>query len=153
MKIRMTRYYGDGKVTKSVVEIDGTDFSCEAREPSFKDYTASFPGCSQYCLPVGEFLCKPMATEQSPMALTVMKAAGHRSCRFVYDVIHQTRMNSVVLGMADRNIPPEEREITDSTDTFEAFQQYVYHAYAQEEEMRLEIKNELTNTHDYGTSI
>lgn len=143
MKIRMRRYYGDGAVTKSQVWIEGTDFRCEAREPAFRDYSESFPGASKFCLPRGEFACKPMATEISPMTLTVMKAPAHRSCRFIYDPLHQTRANAVVLGEADEAVPAPEREVSRSKETFERLQRHVYRAYAQQETVWLAIENQM----------
>ena len=142
MKIYMQRYYGDEVVTKSRVTIEGTDFRCEAREPAFRDYSETFPGASKFCLPVGEFLCKPIATELSPMTLTVMKAPAHRSCRFIHDLLCMPHVGNIVLGMVeDEQDEPEHREMKDSQETWERFQVHVYEAFQREEEIMVKISN------------
>ena len=51
MTIKLHRYYGDDRITKSVMEVwlDGDSeprMVCEARESSFKDYEEAFAGAS-----------------------------------------------------------------------------------------------------------
>ncbi len=54
MTIKLNRYYGDDRITKSVMEVwlDGDSeprMVCEARESGFMEYEEAFAGASRYC--------------------------------------------------------------------------------------------------------
>ncbi len=162
MRIILERYYGDWRITKSVMTVyaesqenpDGFDGSersapllrCEAREPRFAQYVEAFPGCSKCCLACGVWFCKVMATEFSPMTLTVVKSPGHRSCRIVWDDLAQVRANSVLVGMSDGYELPEYRDLVRQRETFDRLTQLVYRAYVSGEPIVLEVKNQVLFT-------
>lgn len=145
MKIVLERYYGDWRITKSVmtvVEEDGEELlRCEAREPRFAQYVEAFPGCSRFCLACGRWRCKVVATDMSPMTLTVVKSPGHRCCRIGWDYTAQVRANMVLVGESDGNENEEWRDIVRSRETFERLTQLVYHAFGTDEEIWLEVGN------------
>lgn len=145
MRIELKRYYGDERVTKSTLRIEESNFECEARETAFRDYSEKFAGCSNYCLPTGTFACKTVPTEISPLTVTVMKAAGHRSCRFVYQPLKQTKTNSVVLGQSDGNDDLTKRQIVKSQETFEQFESLIRQAFIDGDEILIDVKNEIAD--------
>lgn len=147
MKIVLERYYGDWRITKSVMTVVGEEgemlLRCEAREPRFAQYVEAFPGCSKCCLACGEFECKVMATEMSPMTVTVVKSPGHRCCRIGWDDVAQVKANTVLVGESDGYELDEYRDIVHSRETFERLTKLVYRAYATGEQIRLVVKNKV----------
>jgi hypothetical protein len=147
MKIVLERYYGDWRITKSVMTVTGEDaeilLRCEAREPRFAQYIEAFPGCSRCCLACGEFACKVVATEMSPMTLTVVKSPGHRCCRIGWDYVAQVKANTVLVGESDGYELDEYRDIVRSKETFDRLTALVYQAYATGEKISLEVKNKV----------
>ena len=147
MKIILERYYGDWRITKSVMtvyaESDTVLLRCEAREPRFAQYREAFPRCSKCCLACGVWSCKVMSTQFSPMTLTVVKSPGHRSCRIVWDDLAQVRANCVLVGMSDGYEQPEFRDLIHQRETFERLTQLVYRAYVKGEPITLEVKNQI----------
>lgn len=146
MKITLDRYYGDGVVTKSFVTItmDGAGapvLKCEAREPKFCDYTEAFAGCSSYCLACGQYDCKVVSTDLSPMTLTVVKSPGHRCCRFHYDESRQVRANTVLLGAGDGNEDLKWRRIIGCKTTYMEFEKLVYECFVRGEKITLFINS------------
>ena len=115
--------------------------ACESREPRFADYREPFAGCSKYCLAEGTFRCKPVATDISPMTLTVIKSPGHRCYRIGWDEVAQVRQNWLLVGESDGYELPEYREIVHQRKIFERLTQLVYQAYVREEEFWLEVRN------------
>lgn len=147
MKILMNRYFGTNSITKSMLTVMAKSgrvlMQCEAREPRFSDYAATFPGCSFYCLAEGAYPCKPLPTRQSPMTLTVIKSPGHRCCRFGWEEFEQKAVNRILVGEANEEVPPDVRQIHQQRDTFMRLTGLVYKAYAIEEPVMLEITNEI----------
>lgn len=145
MTINMTRAYHDDHQTVSQLTIEGTPFRCFALEPTFCDYQTTFPGASNYCLPTGQYQCKPLPTELSPMTLTVMKAPAHRSCRFIHSPYSQPRHNSVIL--CENIILPEEPEDTiqtqNSLQAWQHFQHHIYQAFTHQQQIILNITNQI----------
>ena len=163
MKIILERYYGDWRVTKSVMRVvenvetqrdgslaggaleDGSSqrllLECEAREPKFAQYVKAFPGCSKCCLACGTFACKVVSTELSPMTVSVVKSPGHHGCRIGWDYLAQVRANMVLVGESDGYENPEFRDIIRSKETFERLEKLVYAAYAEGERIEMEVRN------------
>lgn len=156
MKIVLERYYGDWRITKSVMTVfadgavDGASevaprvlLRCEAREPRFAQYVEAFPGCSKCCLACGEFDCKVLATDMSPMTLTVIKSPGHRCCRIGWDYVAQVKSNTVLVGESDGHEVEEYRDMVHSKEVFERLEALVYGAYASGERIRLVVRNKV----------
>lgn len=141
MNILIHRYYGDSQITKSYFSIEGTPFQSEAREPTFRNYSESFPGCSRYCLPVGTWKAKIRPSIYSPMTLTLQSCPGHRSSKVIFSYLHQTDAGNIVIGKANPEDPPEERQIEKSHETFLEFEQLMYRAFANEEEITVTVIN------------
>ncbi|MBQ0022145.1 MAG: hypothetical protein KBT29_02785 [Prevotellaceae bacterium] len=140
MKILIQRYYGDDKVTKSRLSVEGTDFECEARETRYADYKEKFPGCSQYCLAEGTFKGKIMATEFSAMTLVVVSSPGHRSTKIKFDLLRQTEQNAILVGESDGDPLDEYREMVNQEKIYRELEKMIYGAYRKKEE--IEIKTE-----------
>ncbi len=145
MKIVLERYYGDWRITKSVMTVVGEDgkvlLQGEAREPRFAQYVEAFPGCSKCCLACGVFALKVMGTEMSPMTLTAVKSPGHRCCRIGWDYTAQVKPNTVLVGEPDGREEEEFRDLVRSKEVFDQLTALVYQAYAMDEPMWLEVKN------------
>ena len=170
MRIVLERYYGDSRVTKSVMKVfeergaecsDDLECSgssgklllaCEGREPCFADYSEIFPGCSRCCLAVGVYRCKVVSTDLSPMTLMVIKSPGHRCYRIAWDYTAQVRHNMVLVGESDGYEDPEWREIVRSRETFERLTRLVYQAYGTGEEIWLEVVNRIEEFSDKENS-
>lgn len=147
MNIVLERYFGDSHITKSVMTVVGEEgrehLRCEAREPRFAQYQEAFPGCSRFCLAGGRWRCKVVATEMSPMTLTVVKSPGHRCYRIGWDYMAQVKANMVLVGESDGCEEPEYRDIVQSKETFDRLTKLVYEAYGTGEEIWLEVKNDI----------
>ena len=141
MNIQIHRYYGDHTVTKSHMTIEGTTFHCETREPTFHNYKETFAGCSRYCLPQGTWKAKTKPSIYSPMTLTLQSCPGHRAAKIIFSDLHQTDTGNIVIGQSDNQDPPETRQIEKSRETFTTFEQLMYRAFANEEEINVTITN------------
>jgi len=122
-------------------EDDKVLLRCEAREPRYAQYREAFPGCSRCCLAEGHFLCKIVATDLSPMTLTLVKSPGHRCCRFGYDELSQVKFNTVLVGQSDGYDLPEYRDMIHQRETFDQLTELVYGAYVRHEAVTLEVRN------------
>lgn len=145
MKIILERYYGDWRTTKALMRVESEEgrvlLRCEAREPRYAQYTEAFHGCSRCCLAEGVFGLKVVATELSPMTLTVVKSPGHRCCRIGYDDVAQVKANRVLVGESDGYDLPEYRDLVNQEETFRRLESLVYAAYVRGEAMTLEVTN------------
>jgi len=151
MTISLDRYYGSDKVTKSVVEVTmagSTDvvLKCEAREPMFRDYSEKFPGCSKYCLACGQYECKVVSTDLSPMTLTVVKSPGHRCCRIFYDEYQQVHTNQILLGQSDGEEDLQWRDLVDQEATYEKMDKLVYDCFVRGERIVVCISNHIVES-------
>ena len=103
MVIKLHRYYGDDRITKSVMEVwlDGDSeprMVCEARESSYKKYEEAFAGASRYCLPVGRWQMKAGGGAYSPMGLRVPKCPGHRQVWLGHSWCRQCKVGEILIG-------------------------------------------------------
>ena len=168
MVIKLHRYYGDDRITKSVMEVwlDGDSeprMVCEARESSFKDYEEAFAGASRFCLPVGRWRMKAGGGAYSPMGLRVPKCPGHRQVWLGHSWCRQYKVGEILIGEARTPLcPPEggmkpcgvdddekvmeeirQRRIENGEEVFKKLDALVYEAFGKMEEFWLEIKNSL----------
>lgn len=150
MKITLSRYFGNRNITKSILAVTDSDgrelMRCEAREPRYADYRKTFSGCSQFCLAEGTYPCKPLPTDQCPMTLTVVKSPGHRCCRFAWSESGQKMENRILVGEADDTFPADIRKLHRQRETFGRLTRLVYEAFAMEEAITLEVRNENVQT-------
>ena len=146
MKITMIRYYGDCKVTKSLVtvEMNGEVMRCEAREPEFVDYEEPFKGSSRVCLPAGMLVGRLRATETCAMSLCIGRIATSTKTVVGYDEERCARCGFVMIGMADEGVPPEERVLHSERETFERFTDLMYRAWSNGERIDIEIINRVS---------
>ncbi|MBR0047215.1 MAG: hypothetical protein IJP75_10140 [Bacteroidaceae bacterium] len=147
MKIRMSRYYGDGSVTKSVMRIESErggfePMECEAREMAFKVYTEKFRGSSGYCVPEGTYTMQPRCTEFGVMTLRTKDMRGHANVSIGWSWTRQTKHDTILVGWSDGSQAAEVRRITGSRECFDELTKRVYAAWADGEEFTLEIVNE-----------
>jgi len=145
MKITLTRYYGDQNITKSVMKVVGEDgverMTCEAREPHYADYSEPFPGCSDYCLPVGKWQCKTKSTRYSPFTLYVVRSPGHRSTLFVKATNDRPMLNAVVVGESDGWDDPAERGLVNQASVFSKLEMLMRQAFIEGERIDIEVIN------------
>lgn len=134
MHLHLIRYHQSPALTQSRLHIDGVPF-CEAREPG----TLTFGRHRLAPLPAGEYRCRCVATEFSPMTLQVCRTAGHRRLLFGFHPMKQWQANVVNLGLSDPTLPPEQRTLVHTSDTFDRFTQRVYAAYARGESFTLTV--------------
>ena len=152
MVIKLHRYYGDGTITKSVMEVflDGEvkpRLVCEAREAAYKDYKESFPGVSAYCLPVGRWRLVCGHSPYSPMGLRVARCPGHRQVYIGHKWGRQYTEGEVLIGMP--MMPAEHDEdwvhadcmIDNGEETYQKLERLVYEAYCRGEEFFIQIEN------------
>ncbi len=142
MTIKLHRYYGDDRITKSVMEVwlDGDSeprMVCEARESSYKKYEEAFAGASRYCLPVGRWRMKAGGGAYSPMGLRVPKCPGHRQ---VWLGHYYTDEDGNVVEC------PQKRRIEHGEEVFKKLDALVYEAFGKMEEFYLEIDNKEIKT-------
>lgn len=126
VKVKMTRYYGDETLTKSLFTIENDDgciiFKGEAREERFKDYSESFKGCASYCIPTGTYELKITNAPLCPLAFRIVTTKAHRGR------IIQTRPSSriiyggILVGYAkhSKNLPAYARSIDEDSSEAEA---------------------------------
>ena len=131
MLLTLTRYHLTPRMARGTLSIDGKPF-CETREPIDRLPSASM-------IPTGEYKCRCAASPLSPMTLKVCRCRGRNLVFFGWDLFRPCQAGMISLGQADPDEPPEERELTRQQETFEAFTQRVYAAYAQNEEITLTI--------------
>lgn len=163
MLLKLERYYGDSQVTKSVMKVwmEGEEeprMVCEAREPKFKDYTESFAGASQFCLPCGKWQMKAGNSPYGMMGLRVPKCAGHRQVFMGHKWSRQWMEGEILIGkpVMPREWNSEEwgndptareawenkhRRIEDGEEVYRELTQLVYEAYRKDEEFWMEIEN------------
>ena len=113
--------------------LDGAPF-CHAHEPHSTVQ-------SRNALPLGTYGCKCFASLLSPMTLKVCRQKGKALMMFGWDALKQWQGSMILLGKTDPALPPEEQMLTCQQDTFDAFTQHVYEAYAKGEPITLEVKN------------
>jgi hypothetical protein len=152
MTIKLHRYYGDDFITKSVMEVwmDGEEeprMVCEAREAAYRDYTETFPGASQYCLPVGRWRLKVGGSPYGPMGLRVPKCPGHRQVFIGWKWSRQCFEGEVLIG---EPVMPAEHEgewshedcrIDNGEETFRKLDKLVYEAYGKGEAFEILIED------------
>lgn len=168
MTIKLHRYYGDDRITKSVMEVwlDGDSeprMVCEARESSYKKYEEAFAGASRYCLPVGRWRMKAGGGAYSPMGLRVPKCPGHRQVWLGYSWCRQCKVGEILIGEARTHLCPPEggmkpcavdddkemmeerrlRRIENGEEVFKKLDALVYEAFGKMEEFWLEIEDDL----------
>ena len=131
MHLQLLRYHQTARMARGILSIDGQPF-CETREPIDRLASASM-------LPTGDYQCRCTASSLSPMTLKVCRRRGQSLVFFGWDFFRPCQSGMISLGQADPNEPPEERELTRQQETFDAFTQRVYAAYAQNEEITLTI--------------
>lgn len=159
MKIKLNRYYGDEKVTKSTAEVymDGQTepvLTFETREVGYADYTAAFPGCSSLCLPSGTYPLAVGSTPYGPMGLRVPKCPGHRCYYIGHRWDRQAIAGELLVGepytpSLDLNegiyLTEEEdraeRVIVNGAKIYDKLDSLVYQAYANNEDFTIEISN------------
>ncbi|MDD7526106.1 MAG: hypothetical protein SPK34_06320, partial [Bacteroidaceae bacterium] len=56
-----------------------------------------------------------------------------------WDALKQWQSNVILIGQTDSTLPPERQELDRQQDTFDAFTQHVYEAYAKGEPITLEV--------------
>lgn len=148
MKIELNRYFGNEKVTKSIMKVfmpNSTTPSlvCEARETTFLNYSASFKGWMSYCLPEGNLCVRVRPTEISP--LTVALGTSSHQCKFL--IAWHDRKESlpqrVLIGDADASIPEPNRKLTNQFSVFERFTDLVRKNYLAGEGIEVVVKNSL----------
>ena len=157
MVIKLHMYYGDGDITKSVMEVflDGEEMPrmvCEAREAAYRDYTESFAGASQFCLPAGRWRMAVGHSPYSPMGLRVPRCPGHRQVFVGHRWSRQSFEGEILVGEPvmhfytdeqgqEVEYPPK-RRITNGEEVFNKLDALVYEAYGRLEEFWLEVDNE-----------
>ena len=163
MVIKLSRYYGDGEVTKSVMEVfmEGEAeprLMCEAREPQFRDYGEAFPGASRFCLPRGRWRLKAGRSPYGPMGLRVPKCPGHRQVFIGHRWDRQWFEGEVLIGEAafhfytdeegnEVEYPPK-RRIRNGEEVFGRLDALVYEAFGNGEELWMEVVNEVSPSAD-----
>ncbi|MCR5043690.1 MAG: hypothetical protein K6A93_06110 [Bacteroidaceae bacterium] len=161
MTIKLHRYYGDDRITKSVMEVwlDGDSeprMVCEARESSYKKYEEAFAGASRYCLPVGRWRMKAGGGAYSPMGLRVPKCPGHRQVWLGHSWCRQCKVGEILIGEPafhyytdeEGNVVecPQKRRIEHGEEVFKKLDALVYEAFGKMEEFYLEIDNKEIKT-------
>lgn len=148
MHIYITRYYGDQKSTKSRMKVldhhtGKVLLKCEAREPAFCDYSTLFKGCSQYCLPVGQYAAKIKSTDISPMTIVILNASGHKACRIGWSALHQSKSNEILIGIPDDYPKPKWRQIYFQEETFRKLEKLCYDAFYKREDITVTVTNDI----------
>ncbi len=133
MHIQLLRYHHSPQGICSQLMLDGAPF-CHAHEPHSTVQ-------SRDALPLGTYGCKCFASLLSPMTLKVCRQKGKALMMFGWDALKQWQGSMILLGKTDPALPPEEQMLTCQQDTFDAFTQHVYEAYAKGEPITLEVKN------------
>ncbi len=157
MEIKLKRYYGDEKVTKSVMEVwmEGEEeprLVCEAREVGFRDYEDVFNGASNYCMPEGRWRMACGRGPYSPMGVRVVKCPGHRQVFFGYAPGGRALPDRVMMGRPvyhyytdedghEVEYPPK-RGMKDGEEVFGELDALLYEAFGRGEEMWCEVDNE-----------
>ena len=124
---------------------------CEARESGYADYTETFPGASQFCLPVGRWKLKVGHSPYGPMGLRVTRCPGHRQVFIGHKWSRQCLEGEVLIGMP---VMPAEHDgewvhadctIDNGEATYKKLDKLVYAAYGKGEEFWMEVDNEGVN--------
>lgn len=139
MRLILTRFYGDDRITLGTLRVEGSDFECMAAEPRHREYSEAFPGCSAYCLPVGVHECKLVCSEYSPLTLAVAKCAGHRKTLFGWHPFRNVRTNTVLVGAVVDEYDTDE-PLRDSERVYKRLSEMVYAAFCKGEKIVVEIK-------------
>jgi len=136
MIFKLIRQFGDNKMTCSKLQVFANEnpqmlMECDANEERWKDYTDYFPGCSNFCLPKGEFEVKLKSSKYSGMTVSATHSPGHNGTMFGYEYTRQTKHGVVLIGVRDDQEPesPEEWHdsmLTKQKETFERFNELVY---------------------------
>ena len=164
MEIRLKRYYGDGAVTKSVMEVwmDGEGMPrmvCEAREGAYRDYRETFAGVSEFCLPAGRWRMKVGRSPYGVMGLRVPRCPGHRQVFVGHRWSRQMWAGEVLIGEAvmprewnveewgDDAVARERwerkvRRIENGEEVFGRLTVLVYEAFGRGEEVWMVVENE-----------
>ena len=131
MHIQLLRYHHSPQGIRSQLMLDGAPF-CHAHEPHsiMRSHDA---------LPQGTYRCKCFASLLSPMTLKVIRQKGKAIMMFGWDALKQWQSNVILIGQTDSTLPPERQELDRQQDTFDAFTQHVYEAYAKGEPITLEV--------------
>lgn len=144
MKIKITRYYGDNKVTKSLMQVymagnEVPALTCEAREPKFCSYSETFPGWTSYCMPMGVMYARIRPTEVSP--LTIALGPSPRRCKtlIAWNANNKVSMQRIMVGEADENVLAERRMLVNQERTFERLTELARRAYVLKEDVVVEI--------------
>lgn len=157
MEIKLKRYYGDERVTKSRMEVwmEGEEkprLVCEAREVGFRDYAVAFAGASRYCLPRGRWRLECGGGPYSPMGVRVVRCPGHRQTYFGHNALRQQLAGVVLVGepvfhyytdeqTGERVEYPKKRGIKDGEEVFGRLDALLYEAFGRGEEMWLLVEN------------
>ena len=147
MKILIERYYGDVRITKSILTVtmaDGTEWMrCEAREGAFADYDKKFCGCSNFCLAKGEhFQVKPRCRVYGPMTLCIQHAPGRLSCPIGWDLFREWKAGEILIGYGNPDVPAESRRLEHQQEAFDRLTEGVYKAFCQGEDIEASVTNE-----------
>ncbi len=132
MKIIISRYYGDGNVTKSTVTALGNEgqvlWQGEAREPQYKDYgnDDKVNGCTYMCAPKGEYACKISSTESNALCVRPLGMKGHRGCLLYFDSRNRIKLGHILMGYADEDCPAEMRNLIRVEEAKEVFIALLY---------------------------
>lgn len=145
--LRLTRYYGSGNITKSILAIDNERgeslMECEARETRFYNYKKGerIIGASYGCLGEGEYALKPASYPGNPVCLRIYNEPSRRGHHIVVgnEEKEQCFTKTIRLGIATED-DPKHRRISQFPKTKELFQRIIYDNYL--EEFLLVVSNE-----------
>lgn len=136
MKLTLIRYFQQGLCVKGTLYVDGKPLG-ETREalPIGRHFRKT-----PALLPPGIYRCLPYANNCAAMTLKVCQKAGHDILSFGWDVLQEPLANLILLGQANKRLPPEQRRLHHQEETFAAFTALLYRAYAAGESFELEVK-------------